>query len=66
MSAYANDTSEENKARIQKLQVELAEAEDELAESQYDQYIKDQKKLLDDLYSDYETVLNQRLDETDA
>lgn len=66
LSAYANDTSEENKARIQKLQVELAEAEDELAESQYDQYIKDQKKLLDDLYSDYEAVLNQRLDDTDA
>lgn len=66
LSAYAGDTSEENRARVQKLQVSLAEAQDKLEESQYDQYIKDQTVLLDDIYSSYETVLNERLDNVDA
>ena len=66
LSAYSGDTSEENRARLQKLQVSLAEAEDNLAESQYDQYIKDQTELLDELYENYETVLNERLDNVDA
>ncbi len=46
--------------------VELAKAEEELAESEYEQYISDQKKLLDELYLEYETILNQRLDNVDA
>ena len=66
LSAYSGDTSEENRARLQKLQVSLTEAQDKLEESQYDQYIKDQTELLDDLYADYETVLNERLDNVDA
>ncbi len=66
LSAYSGDTSEENRARLQKLQVSLAEAEDNLAESQYDQYIKDQTELLDEFYEDYEMVLNERLDNVDA
>lgn len=66
LSAYAGDTSEENRARVQKLQVSLAEAQDKLEESQYDQYIKDQTVLLDDIYSSYESVLNERLDNVDA
>lgn len=66
LSAYQNDTSEENRARIQKITVDLSKAMEELQESEYDQYITDQKKLLDDLYTSYETILNQRLDDVDA
>ena len=66
LSAYENDFSEETRAKVQKLTVELAKAEEELAESEYEQYISDQKKLLDELYLDYETILNQRLDNVDA
>lgn len=66
LSAYSGDTSEENRARLQKLQVSLAEAQDKLEESQYDQYIKDQTELLDEFYENYETVLNERLDNVDA
>lgn len=66
LSAYSGDTSEENRARIQKLQVSLEEAQSKLEESQYDQYIKDQTELLDNLYDDYETVLNERLDHVDT
>lgn len=66
LSAYQGDTSEENRARIQKLQVDLSEAMEDLEETQYDQYITDQKKLLDNLYLEYETILNERLDNVDA
>lgn len=64
--AYQNDLSEETRAKVQKLTVEIAEAETELQETEYDQYISDQKKLLDELYLEYETILNQRLDNVDA
>ena len=65
ISAYANDDSQENVSRLQKLNQELISAQEELEETQYDQYIKDQKKLLDDLYLEYETILNTRLDDVD-
>lgn len=64
--AYENDTSEEARAKIQKLTVELQEANDELAETQYEKYISDQKKLLDELYIEYEEVINQKLDNVEA
>ncbi|MCM1220285.1 MAG: hypothetical protein NC548_37960 [Lachnospiraceae bacterium] len=66
LSAYINDNSEETKAKVQQLKVSLAEAKENLQETQYDKYVSDQKKLLDELYNEYETVLNQRLDDLDA
>ena len=66
IQAYKGDTSEENVARMQKLTVELSDAMEDLQETQYDQYIKDQKKLLDNLYDEYEQLLNERLDDIDA
>lgn len=64
--AYNGDTSEEAKATIQKLQVELNKAEENLQETEYEHYISEQKKLLDDLYSKYEIAINQRLDDTNS
>ena len=46
--------------------IELAESKEELEQAEYEQYISDQKKLLDELYLEYETILNQRLDNVDA
>lgn len=66
LSAYEGDLSEENRARIQQIKVQLEDAEENLEETQYERYISDQKKLLDELYLEYETVLNQRLDGVDA
>lgn len=66
LSAYENDLSEETRATVQKITIELADAEEELAETEYEQYISEQKKLLDELYLEYETILNQRLDNVDA
>ena len=66
LSAYAGDDSEENQAKLQKLRNELKTAEEDLQETEYDKYISDQKKLLDNIYTEYETVLNQRMDDIDA
>ena len=66
LSAYANDNSEEAKATIQKLKVEIDKANKDLSETQYEHSISEQKKLLSSLYDDYETTLNSRLDDVDS
>lgn len=66
LAAYENDTSEETRSKIQKIRVDLAEAEQDLEEAEYDRYIKDAKKMLDNLYDEYEGILNERLDNVDA
>ena len=66
LSSFAGDDSEENKAVVQRVQVELDKALEQLEETQYERYISDQKKLLDSLYLEYETILNERLDNVDA
>lgn len=66
LGAYAGSDDEETKATIQELKVQLEDARADLEESEYDQYISDQQKLLDELYLEYETILNMRLDSIDA
>lgn len=66
LSAYQNDTSEENRARVQKLQKQLRDARENLQETEYEQSISDQKKLLGELYDEYEEFLNKRLDDVDV
>ena len=65
LSAYSNDTSEETRAKVQKLQNDLKNADKELREAEWEQNISDQKKLLDEMYDEYEDYLNQRLDNID-
>ena len=66
MSAYAGDTSEETKAKIQQIKVSLEDAKSNFKDTQYDKYISDTKQLLDELYIEYEGILNQRLDNIDG
>ena len=66
LAAYAGDTSEENRARIQKLNKDLTKAQQELRETERDQSISEQKKILDDLYDEYEELLNEKLDDVNA
>ena len=65
MAAYAGDDSEEAKAKAQEIQVALNEAKENLKETEYEKYISDQQALLDDLYTQYEEILNTRLDNVD-
>lgn len=65
LSAFSGDTSEENRSRLQKLRNDLADARETLQESEQDRYISEQKKLFGNLYDEYETALNKRLDNID-
>lgn len=66
IKAYELDTSEETVAKLQKLQVELKDAEKDLEQTEYEKLISDTKSLLSDLYDDYEETLNSKLDDIDA
>ena len=61
ISAYSGDTSQEGMSRLQQLQKQLGEAQDDLQETEYDKYIQDQKDMLDNLYQDYRELLEALL-----
>lgn len=66
LAAYEGDTSEETKAKIQQIQVDLKEAQEDLEQTEYEKAVSDTKELLDNLYDEYEETLNSRLDNVDA
>lgn len=66
LSSLQGDNSEENKAKLQKLKEDLKSAQDDMEETQYDKYISDQKKLLDELKQDYKKALDGRMDNVDV
>lgn len=65
LAAYEGDNSEENRARVQDIKNQLKEAQSELEETEYDQYIKDQESLLDSMTQEFSDLLNARLDDVD-
>ena len=66
LAAYENDDSEETRTKVQKLKLDLEKAQDNLKDTEYDKYISDQKKMLEDLYKYYEKALTQKLENTDG
>lgn len=66
MAAYSSDDSEESRQKVQQIKMELETAKEDLKETEYDKYISDQSALLDSLYTEYEDIINQRLDNVDA
>lgn len=66
LAAYAGDDSEENRARVQKLQQQLEEAEQQLQETEWDKYISETEKFLDDMMDDYSETLNKKLEDIDS
>ena len=66
IAAYANDTSEEARSKIQQLTVQLKDAEEDMQETQYQRYLDDQQKILDRLYNNFETYVTNRLDDRDT
>ena len=63
--AYQGDNSEETRATIQKLSSDLIKAQKQLEETEYEKYISDQEKLLDDFADSLEEWINERLDNVD-
>ena len=66
LNALGGDDSEETQSKVQSLKDQLKKAESDLEETEYDRFISDQEKLLDNLYAQYEEVLNTRLDNIDG
>ena len=60
------DDTEESRKSIQEYQNQLKDAEQNLAETEWDRYIAESEELLTDLYDDYSETLNARLDNIDA
>ncbi len=64
LHAYGANDTEEAKAKVQKLKVELEEAQRDLEETEYDKYLSDMDNMLDELYANYESFVNDKLDDT--
>ncbi len=63
IAAYSGDSSEEAMAKLQKLQKELADKEEDLRETEYDRYISDQEDMLNKLYEEYEELVTKKLED---
>ncbi len=66
IAALQGDNSEENIARIQKLQKELVDAQKDLEDKEYDKRISDEESMLDMLYEEYSDRTNAILQETNT
>lgn len=67
LAVYATGSdSEELKATIQKLQKNLTDANEDLADAEYDKYLSDQQEILDTLYDNTQEWINTRLDNIDG
>lgn len=64
--ALQGDNSESGQSQRQTISSELKDAQDQLEETEYEQYIEDQTKMLDDLASQAEEWINTRLDNLDG
>ena len=64
--AYSTDTSEETKAKIQKLKVSIDDAQQDLKDTEYDKWISDQEELMDNLLSNFQEWIDKRLKDTDS
>lgn len=61
IAALQGNDTEEARQKIQKLTIDLKSAQEDLEETQYEQYLSDQKAILDDLQNDYQTFVEEQL-----
>lgn len=65
INSLRGDTSEEGRARLSKLQVELDNAQKDLQDTEYDRYISEQQNMLDNMMSQYEDLITKLQKNTD-
>ena len=65
LEALNGDTSEEGRAKIQKLQVSLEDAKQQLEDTEYDKRISDIENIFDDLAEDYQDFIDDQMDHVD-
>ena len=61
IAALQGNDTEEARQKIQKFTIDLKSAQEDLEETQYEQYLSDQKDILDDLQNDYQTFVEEQL-----
>lgn len=66
LAAYGSNNTEEARAKIQQLKVDLENAQQDLKDTEYEKYLSDTNDMLDELYSDYEAFLDKKLEDTDT
>ena len=66
LTAYTGNNSEESRATIQKLKVELENAKSDLKDTQYEKFISDTEDMLDDLISDYQEFIDEKINDTNT
>lgn len=66
LTAYNGNDSEESRAQIQKLKVQLEEAKSDLKDTQYEKFISDTEDMLDDLMNDYQEFIDEKLNDTNT
>lgn len=66
LTAYTGNNSEESRATIQKLKVELQNAKDDLNDTIYSKYLSDTEDMLDDLMSDYQEFIDEKINDTNT
>lgn len=66
LTAYTGNNSEESRATIQKLKVELQNAKDDLNDTIYSKYLSDTEDMLDDLMSDYREFIDEKINDTNT
>lgn len=66
LTAYNGNDSEESRAQIQKLKVQLEEAKSDLKDTQYEKFISDTEDMLDDLMSDYQEFIDEKINDTNT
>ena len=64
--ALSGDTSEEAKSQLQQIEVELEEARKDLEQTEWEKELSETEKMLDQLSSDYEQWIEQRLENSDT
>lgn len=60
--AVGGDSSQEGLARLERLQKQLSDQEENLRETEYDRYLKDQEDLLDNLTMRYQETMETHLE----
>ena len=66
ITALQGDSSESAQARIQALQSQLEDAQDDLAEKQYERQISDEQDMLDNMYNKYSDLITAESQDTKA
>lgn len=66
ITALQGDSSESAQARIQALQSKLEDAQDDLAEKQYERQISDEQDMLDNMYNKYSDLITAESQDTKA